>query len=207
MVFDCVRNVGFQSIIECVIAAHRTLQLGKLAHHIGHKVSFCQLRGLICLLCQHIAAHLLSNRFRNRTHTLYALALGTQLVVIHNLGKPINARRQCLFAILIKEKFGIRQTRAHHALVATNHRTGVSRADVADHQEPVRQLARTIEQRKVLLVRLHRENQALLRHIEKLLLELADEHIRPLDQRRHFVQQGIVINGFATSAYFCGSRS
>ena len=66
--------------------------------------------------------------------------------------------------------------------------------DVADHQELVGQLALRVEQREVLLVGLHREDQAFLRHFEELLLELADQHIGALDQRGDFVEQRFVLD-------------
>ena len=103
---------------------------------------------------------------RTRCH---ALALRAQLVVVDHLVQPGHARLQRLLAVLVKEELGIGQARAHHALVAANHSAGIFRADVADHQELVGQLACGIEQRKVLLVGLHGQDQALLRHVQKLL--------------------------------------
>ena len=73
-------------------------------------------------------------------------------------------------------------------------RARVGRTDVADDEEAVRQPARRVEQREVLLVRLHRQDQAFLRHLEKVLVEAADEHVRPLDQRRHLVEQRRVVD-------------
>jgi hypothetical protein len=51
-----------------------------------------------------------------------------------------------------------------------------------------------VQQRKVLLVGLHREDQAFLRHLEEFGLELAGQHVGPFDQARDFVQQGGVLD-------------
>jgi hypothetical protein len=67
---------------------------------------------------------------------------------------------------------------------------GICRRDVADHQEAVGQLARGIEQREVLLVGLHGEDQAFLRHLQKLGIKAAHQHVGPLDQCGDLVQQG-----------------
>ncbi len=191
--------------MQRVVAAHRALQLGELAHHVGHQVGLGQVGGLVGLARQQVAAELLANRLGNRAHALDALALRAEFVVVHHLAQPRHARGQRLLAVLVKEEFRIGQTRAHHALVAADDRAGVGRRDVADHQEFVGELAGGVEQRKVFLVGLHCQNQALLRYIEKLFLELANEHIGALDQRGDFVEQRVVFDGFRTTADL-GSR-
>jgi hypothetical protein len=59
----------------------------------------------------------------------------------------------------------------------------------------VGQLARRVEQRKVFLVGLHREDEALLRHGEKGRIELAQQHVRALDQGSNFVEQRGIVDG------------
>ena len=95
---------------------------------------------------------------------------------------------------MVEEELGISQARANHAFVAAYHRASVLRADVADDQKLIRQLARSIQQGEIFLIRLHGENEALLRHVEKLFLELANEHIGALNQARHLFQQSIIVN-------------
>ena len=131
---------------------------------------------------------------RDRPHPLGAVALAAQLAVVDHLVQPGHPRFQRLLAVLVEEELGVGQARAHHPLVALHHRTGVVGPDVADDQELVGQLAGGVQQRKVLLVGLHRQDQAFLRHAEEFRLELADQHVRPLDQGRHLVQQGIVVD-------------
>ena len=203
VVFNRVGHVQTQAIVKRVITAHRALQLGELADHVSDQIGLGQQCGLAGLCGQRIAAELLANRLGNRPHALNALALGAQLVVINHLVQPRHARRQRFLAVLVKKELGIGQARAHHALIAANHGTRIVRRDVADDQKLVRQRALGIEQGEVFLVRLHRQNQAFLRHVQKLFFKRADQHIGPLDQRRHFVQQRIVVNRHHAAADFC----
>ena len=144
MVFNRIGHVRAQAIIERVIAAHDALQLGEFADHVGDQIALGQQRGLIGLVSQCFPAKLLADGPGNRPHALHTLALRAQLVVINHFVQPGHARRQRFLAVLVEEKFRIGQARAHHALVAANHRAGVFRADVADNQEAVRQLAASI---------------------------------------------------------------
>ena len=57
------------------------------------------------------------------------------------------------------------------------------------------ELARTVEQREVFLIRLHRQNQAFLRHGEEFGFELANVNGRPFHQRVHFIEQISVTRG------------
>ena len=181
--------------MQRVVAAHDALQLGELADHVGHQVGLGQLRGLVGLRAPaRRSPSCCADRLGDRAHALDALALRAQLVVIDHLAQAGDARRQRLLAVLVEEELGVGQARAHHALVAADHGAGVVRADVADDQELVGQLAGGVEQREVLLVGLHREDQAFLRHVEELRLELADQHVGALDQRGHFVEQRVVLD-------------
>ena len=121
-----------------IVAAHDALQFWKLAHHVGEQIGFGQLGCGVCRLRQFVASQGLAQCFGNAAHARHALALRAQFVVIHNFVEAFNARRQSFLAVLVKEEFGIGQTRAHHAFVAANDRTGVRRRNVADHQKLVR---------------------------------------------------------------------
>ena len=121
-------------------------------------------------------------------HALHALALGAELVVVDHLVQQLDTARQRLLAVLVEEELGVGQARAHHTFIAADDGAGVVRADIADDQELVGQFARSVQQREVLLVGLHREDQAFLRHTEEFFLELADQHIGPLDQGGHFIE-------------------
>ena len=61
--------------------------------------------------------------------------------MINHLVQSRHARLKRLLAVLIKEKFGIRQARTHHTFVTANHGAGIAGRDVADDQELVGELA------------------------------------------------------------------
>ena len=107
---------------------------------------------------------------------------------------------------MVKEKLGICQTRAHHALVALDHRACIRWADIAHHEELVSQFAARVQEREVFLIGLHGQNQTLLRHSQKLCLKAAHQYIGALYQSSHFVKQGLVFNGDHTAPYFGGCR-
>src|ERR1700743_1666324 len=104
------------------------------------------------------------------SRALAARALAAQLAVVDHLVERRHAVSQRLLAVLVEEELGVGQARAHHALVALDHRARILRTDVADDQELVGQLARRVQQREVLLVGLHRQDEALLRHGEEFRL-------------------------------------
>ena len=137
---------------------------------------------------EQIAAELLANHFGNRANSLHTLALAAELVVINHFSELRDARFQRLLAILIEEKFRISQARAHHALIAANHEARIIRTNIAHHQKLIRELTSCIKQREILLIGLHRKNQALLRHIKKLPFKFADKYIGPLDQCSDFIE-------------------
>ena len=114
--------------------------------------------------------------------------------MVDHLVEARQARLERFLAILIEEELRVSEPRAHDALVALDHRARIVGPDVADDEELVGQRRRGIEQRKVLLVGLHRQDQALRRHVEELRLELAQQHVGPLDQRSHFIEQRVVVD-------------
>ena len=200
VVFNSVCNSFIQTVIQRVVAAHDALQLGEFAHHVGHQVGLGQLGGQVSLRHQLCIAQLLCNRLGNGTHTLNTLTLRAQLVVIDHLAQTFHTAFQCFFAVLVKEELGIRQTGAHHALIAADHGRWVCGADVADDEELVGQLAVGVQQGEVLLVGLHGQNQALLRHSQEFFFKFADQHVGALDQSGDFVQQGFIFNGAHAAA-------
>ncbi len=96
---------------------------------------------------------------------------------------------QRLLLVVLEEKAGIGQARAHHALVAFDDGLRRLGGQVGNDQEAVAQMTLRVGQRKVLLVGLHGQDQALLRHGEELLLEVAGVDHRPFDQRIDLVEQ------------------
>ena len=202
MVFNGQGHLVTQAVMAGVVAAHDALQFGKLAHHVGQQIGLGQASGQVnggrdgrprrragdgrCSLQQG------GNRRGNGPHPLGALALGAEFVVVDHLVEPDHAGRQRLLAVLVIKEFGVTQARTYHALVANDHGAGILGADVTDHEELAGELAGGIEQRKILLIGLHGQDQALLRHVQKLGLEFTHQHIGALHQRGHLVQQVII---------------
>jgi hypothetical protein len=58
VVLDGVGHVGGSLVVERVVAAHRALQLGELADHVGHEVGLGQLRGAVGAGGERVAAQL-----------------------------------------------------------------------------------------------------------------------------------------------------
>ena len=123
-------------------------------------------------------------------HALDAFELGAQLVVVDDSAQLLDARGQRRLAVGVEEELRVGQARADHALVAFDDVHRIGRVHVAHDQEAVRQAAAgRFEQREVLLVQAHRQDQAFLRHLQELFLELAHVDGGMLDQRGDFVQQ------------------
>ena len=184
------------------------MQLREFTHHVGDQIGFGELCGLRGLFGQRVTAELLANGAGNGAHAFHAFALAAQLVVINHLTEPIHTGSQRFLTVLVKEKLGVGQARAHHALVAADDEAGVIGTDVADHQKLVRQLACRVQQREVFLVGLHREDQAFLRHVEEFLVKRTNQHVRALNQRGHLIEQGVVINRLAAATNLgrCGRQ-
>jgi hypothetical protein len=82
-----------------------------------------------------------------------------------------DARGEAVLAVLVVEEAGIGEARAHDALVAAGRCAGSSTCMLETIRKLVEQLAAAIEQREVLLVLLHGQDQAFLRHVEVFGLE------------------------------------
>ncbi len=176
-----------------VIATHQALQLGELAHHRGEQVA---LRELCAAVGQRrVAADRLGDLRSQRTHALRLVVQGTELRLERHLAQCFETILETLLAVRGPEECGIRQARAHHALVAGNHLRRIGALDVRDRDEPGHQRAVPVADREVTLVFLHRRDQNLGRQLEVLHVEAAGERHRPLDEGRHFVEQGVLDDG------------
>jgi hypothetical protein len=75
---------------------------------------------------------------------------------------------------------------------------------IGNDEELREQLARAVEEREVLLVLPHRQDQAFLRHGEERRVEAADVDAGVLDQRGHFVEEIAIL---AERAFLLARRS
>ena len=130
-----------------------------------------------------------------RAHALDALALRAELAVVDHLGQRRHARRRASSC-----GPGRRRTWRRPGAGAPRARCPRSRGSASagrmllTTRKLLVSLPCGVEQREVLLVGLHRQDQAFLRHGEELGLEAAEQHVGPLDQRGHFVEQRLVVD-------------
>jgi uncharacterized Rossmann fold enzyme len=115
-----------------------------------------------------VGAEFFGDAARDSPQALRAVAERAEAVVVDHRAETDDPRREAVLAVLVVEEAGVRQTWAHDALVAADDRGRVVDLHVGDDQEAVQQLAAAVEQREVLLVLLHGQDQALLRHVEVL---------------------------------------
>ncbi|MNX84839.1 hypothetical protein D3C86_1166540 [compost metagenome] len=181
-------------VMTRVVGAHRALEFGELADHVGQQVRLGQFgatHGGSLVHGHAVGVHRVGNMAGDLLQALHAVQLAADLVVVDHVAELRHARGQRLLAILVEEELGVRQARAHHALVAGDDRLGRLGGQVRHDQEAVAQVAGGVGQREILLVGLHGQDQAFLRHGQEGFLEVAGIDHRPLDQRVHFVQQGV----------------
>ena len=155
------------AVVARVVAAHRALQFREFADHVGDQIGLGEPRGRVGLAplrrCAAIARAIPRAR-RARP--------AAELVVIDHLGEPRHAIGERLLAVLVEEELRVGQARAHHALVAFDDGARVGRAMLLTTRNPCSACPRR-RQREILLVGLHREDEAFLRHREELVLEAA----------------------------------
>src|SRR5690606_38997140 len=103
----------------------------------------------------------------------HALQHRTQLVVIDAARQLRYALGKRYTAVGFKEEARVCKPRADDALVAFNNVAWISDAHIADDQKAMAQLAGVwFEQREVLLVQAHRQDQALCRHFKEFRFKL-----------------------------------
>ena len=187
MLLDGLRHHRQRTFGEGVVAAHGALQLGKLADHVGQQVGLGEQRGPVGQVL--VGAQQAGNLARHDGHALNPVAEGAELVVIDHAIELDHAGGEASLDVLLEEETRIRQTRTHHALVTGDDVRRVFELHVGDDQEAVEQLAVGGEEREILLVRAHRQDQAFLRHRQELGFELAHVHRGMFDQRGHLVEQ------------------
>jgi len=191
LVADGVGHGPRLAVVKRVIATHGPLQLGKLADHARQQIGLREPGG--APREQGVGADVVCDPAGQQLDALDALELAAELAVIDDAGKSRNARLQPRLAVLVVEELRVREPRPQHALVAVDDLPGLFRLDIGDKQETGEQFPGSlVAQRHVFLMPLHREHQALLRHLEKLAAEFACIHGRRLDQRGDLVEQGVI---------------
>ncbi len=178
-------------VVQRVVAPHHALQLGKLADHAAREVGLAEPSCALCL-CG-VGLQLGRDLPGERLDPPHALELVAKLAVIDDLLEQRNSLLQGLLAVLVIEEAGILQPRPHHALVAVDDVARIGELHVGDDEEFSGQLARAVEEREILLVLPHGEDEALLRHLQIHLVEFSRIDGRIFDQRGDLVEQGLVV--------------
>ena len=96
---------------------------------------------------------------------------------------------QASLAVLVVEKARVLEARPHDPLVAGDDVARIVHAHIGDDEKAREEVALAVEQREILLVLPHRQDQALGRHLEKGGVEAAGIDLRVFDERRDFVEQ------------------
>ncbi len=173
-----------------VVAAHDALQFRELQHHLGDQVALGQLGGAAGLV--HVAVDAAGDEGGHGGVAVGLVAQRPQLLLEDHAGEAVEARGQRLLAVGLVEGGGIRQAWANHLLVTGDHLLGLVAVDVGDGDESRLELAVAIQQVEVLLVGLHRGDQAFGRYLEEALVEAAGQRHRPFHQAADLDQQVLV---------------
>ncbi len=170
-----------------VVLAHDALQLGELADHQGTQVRLRQSSRSFNV--GDVQPEFARDPDGDTGDALDAFELRAELVVVNDVRQTREAALECLPAILVIEELRISQPCAHDPCVAGHDRLGIVGIDVRHQQEAVDQRTPLALEREVLLVLLHRQDQALLWHQQKFRIEVGRVHRGPFDERRDFVEQ------------------
>ena len=199
MLLNGARHALVFAIATGVVGAGDALHVGEFQHHLRDEIGLAQQSGPRCQLRQlrprrrlGVGADALRQPPRQRADTPGAIAEGAQLVLEHHGVQCGHARFQALLPIPRVKKRGVGQARANYLFVAAHDLLRIAALDVAHRDEMRQQLALGVNQREILLMALHGRDQRLGGHVEKALVESADQSYRPLDQAGHFLQQGLV---------------
>ena len=185
-------------LLPRVDPAHRALELGQLADHVGREVGLGQPAGLPrerrgAGRRQHLLRH--PPRQRLDPQRLGAVA-AHPLVEEHG----VEARQVILErrpAVRVPEEPRVAQPGHQRALEVPRDRPGVVGLGVDDGQERRQQAALVVDDREEVLVVDHRRRQHLLGKLEELGAEGACDHGRVLDEVGHFLQQARLAGGRA----------
>lgn len=123
---------------------------------------------------------LAGNSERELLNTLGLGEHAAELLLEGDLGQTLTELVEGDLQILLVEELGVVRAGAHDALIAVDHALGILGLAVGDDHKLTRQLALAVIDREVALIGEHRLADDLVRDLEELLIEGADEHRRPL---------------------------
>jgi hypothetical protein len=118
VLFDGVGNHRQTAFVQQVIAAHDSLQFREFANHVGQQVDLGEQRrpfgeGTF-------GTESFGNAAGDAPHSLRTVAERAELVVIDHRAERGDAVGKAVLAVLVVEEAGVREARAHDALVAAD---------------------------------------------------------------------------------------
>ena len=186
---------GFPVVFR-IVASHGALQFWKLAHHLAQEIAARQpsgAHGEWGLGTEH------GRELFGQAHDSFGFLQQTaETTLKHHRAELLRARCQRSLAILVVEKCRITEARSDHAFIAVADEIGRRALDIADGHESIEEATVVRFQWKIFLIALHGRDQCLARHLQKVLIESADDRGRPLHQGRDLIQKIFIQDGPAT---------
>ena len=184
------------AVVARVVAAHHALQLGELADHVGQQVGLGEQGGAVGIGGQVVVAEgAVGDRARDRAHALRALALRAELAVVDDL---VEAGARAIRASSCGP--GRRRTwrrpgaAARRARCLRSPRLGSAGAMLLTTRKRCVSLPCASSSGKyfwfAFIVRIRHSCGTSRNSVSNS----ADEHVRPLDQAGHFVEQRVVVD-------------
>ena len=196
---DRVRDRWVFLLVERVVAAHHSLQLGELADHVAGEIGLCQDRRALGKVW--IGAHELGDLAGKHAHPLHPLILRAELLVEDDLPELRHALFKHHLAVVVEEEFGVGEPRCDHPLISGDDGlAAILSLEVRDQDEAVGETF-AAPQREAFLMRLHRGGEHFAWHLEEALIEAPHQRHRPfgepgiLGEQRHVLDQHELLLG------------
>ena len=193
---DGLRHLGLLAVGQSVVAAHDTLQLGKLAHHAGDEIGLAEPCGGAHAV-QVCARHGLGDLHGQRGDAVDLVLDRPEPRMEDDGAQGGDTALQALLAVLIPEELGVGQTGAQNPLVALHDvltpQRAFGRRHVGRQQEAGRQRSVRLDQGEVLLMAAHGGREHLVRQLHEARFDAAHQRLRPLHESGHLLDQGRIL--------------
>ena len=169
-----------------IMPAHHALQAGELDDGLTDEVSLAQVRGALRgLRARRVEACLLADGGGEFLDARRLVLHAAELFGEDDIGQLVHVAFQRHTLVFVHEKLRVGQTRAHDALIALSDGGVVGRVAVRDDDEGIVKRAVGAIHGEVALMLQHGVADNLGRHLQKLLVEMAQQRRRPLHEVHH----------------------
>ena len=166
--------------------AHHALQAGELDDGLADEVGLAQVRGALRgLRARLVEACLLADGGGEFLDARRLVLHTAELLGKDDIGQLVHVAFQRHALVFVHEKLRVGQTRAHDALVALGDGGIVGRVAVRDDDEGIVKRAVGAIHGEVALMLQHGVADNLGRHLQKLLVEMAQQRRRPFHEIHH----------------------